>query len=264
MSNKNTYNNVSYQYQDIYELQRPEKTIFNILESNLVNMKVLDIGVGAGRTSLYLANKVKEYHGLDYSDEMIELCKNNICINNENTKYDVCDVRDMNIFNNDTFDLVLFSFNGLDYISHQDRLKALKEIHRVSKEGAYFIFSTHNLQYIDRIFLLRYQFHYKIKRLKEKISFWFKLKYKYNDVNLYKKLKESKFAIFNDGAHDFGLLTYYINPKAQIQQLNEEHFTNIDLFSVHTGDRIDLGTKDIEAICDASWVYYMCNINKKL
>ena len=44
-----------------------------------------------------------------------------------------------------TFDAVLFSFNGIDYLyPEQSREKALQEIHRVLKPGALFAYSSHN------------------------------------------------------------------------------------------------------------------------
>ena len=47
-------------------LHKPEQTILNILKPILPNMKMLDIGVGAGRTTIQFAPLVKEYIGIDY------------------------------------------------------------------------------------------------------------------------------------------------------------------------------------------------------
>lgn len=48
-------------------------------------------------------------------------------------------------FENDSFDIVFFSFNGLDYIQSRElRLKAYTEICRVLKKWGFFIFSSHN------------------------------------------------------------------------------------------------------------------------
>jgi len=55
-------------------LQKPEKTILNELKSKLTNMKMLDIGVGAGRTTIHFANLTKEYVGIDISENMINEC----------------------------------------------------------------------------------------------------------------------------------------------------------------------------------------------
>jgi cyclopropane fatty-acyl-phospholipid synthase-like methyltransferase len=39
-------------------------------------MKILDIGVGGGRTTPYLSGKASCYVGVDYSAEMITTCRN--------------------------------------------------------------------------------------------------------------------------------------------------------------------------------------------
>lgn len=65
---------------DIYpareKLYKPERIILNLLKPDLDNMKTLDIGVGAGRTTAHFVNLVKEYIGIDYSNNMIDACKN--------------------------------------------------------------------------------------------------------------------------------------------------------------------------------------------
>jgi cyclopropane fatty-acyl-phospholipid synthase-like methyltransferase len=38
-------------------------------------MAVLDIGVGGGRTSPYLAGKASRYVGIDYAPEMLQVCR---------------------------------------------------------------------------------------------------------------------------------------------------------------------------------------------
>lgn len=38
-------------------------------------MTMLDIGVGAGQTTPYFAQSVKEYIGIDYSSQMIQACR---------------------------------------------------------------------------------------------------------------------------------------------------------------------------------------------
>jgi ubiquinone/menaquinone biosynthesis C-methylase UbiE len=52
----------------------------------------------------------------------------------------------MPAFENETFDFVMFSFNGLDYLSHSDRLLALGEIRRVLKPAGLLLFSSHNAE----------------------------------------------------------------------------------------------------------------------
>lgn len=121
------------------QLQKPEQVILDKLKNKLKDMKMLDIGVGTGRTTLHFANLVKKYIGIDYSKELIDICKKRF----SNLNFKVCDARNMEIFENNSFDFILFSYNGLDCVSHEDRLKILYEIIRICKNEGYFCFSTH-------------------------------------------------------------------------------------------------------------------------
>lgn len=55
-------------------LQPPEAVILSKLRARLATMRMLDIGVGAGRTMLHFAPVAGEYWGIDYSAEMIAAC----------------------------------------------------------------------------------------------------------------------------------------------------------------------------------------------
>ena len=48
-----------------------EQTVIKLLKRKLKNMSMLDVGVGAGRTTQYFAPLVKYYTGMDYSEEMV-------------------------------------------------------------------------------------------------------------------------------------------------------------------------------------------------
>src|ERR1041385_7806991 len=62
-------------YEQENELQKPEEVVLTMLKDRLKDMRMLDIGVGAGRTTFHFAPRVKEYIGIDYSQKMIEACK---------------------------------------------------------------------------------------------------------------------------------------------------------------------------------------------
>jgi len=146
MSNLKTFESDAsvklYSIQD--QLQKPEESILNILKDQLLNIKMLDLGVGGGRTTLHFAKKTKEYVGVDYAENMIKICNEKFSMQ-ENISFKCGDARDLNDFENEYFDFVLFSFNGIDYVSHTDRLKILSEIKRVGKKNGYFAFSSHNV-----------------------------------------------------------------------------------------------------------------------
>lgn len=258
MSNQNTYKtkDVVEYYSKESDLQPPELTILNLLRDELSEMTMLDIGVGGGRTTLHFAKLVKRYVGVDYSEEMVAVCRKRFSEYPGHVSFEVSDVRSMKRFKDNTFDFILFSFNGLDHVYHEDRLPALSEIQRVGKRGAYFCFSTHNLQSADRLFGLKDKLSSKMKKNIKFFIQWIKLSYYNRKINA-KQLKESPYALINDGVHNFSFQTYYIKPAEQIKQLSD-HFTDVKVYSLSNGgrikDEIELNTTD------DSWLYYLCKI----
>jgi ubiquinone/menaquinone biosynthesis C-methylase UbiE len=128
-------------YVNELELQKPESAILDELKSELPNFRMLDIGVGAGRTTKYFAGLTKEYIGVDYSSTMIQNCR----LKFPSYRLEVGDARDLSCFHSAYFDFVMFSFNGIDSVDLQERLIILRQIRRVIRKGGYFSFSTHNL-----------------------------------------------------------------------------------------------------------------------
>ncbi len=102
--------------------------------------KVLDLGCGVGRTTKYLADNGFDVLGVEIVEDMVMRAKQIY----PKVKFDVGDACKMK-YKDGTFDIVFFSFNGLDYIYPEGRrVVALKEIERVLKKGGYFIYSSHN------------------------------------------------------------------------------------------------------------------------
>ena len=128
-------------------LQKPEETILNDLRADLPNMRMLDIGVGAGRTAQFFAPLTKEYFGVDYSSSMIKRCQQRFTEKSGKIMFEVADARSLSSFRDSYFDFVFFSFNGIDSVNHEDRLAIFREIRRVTKDGGIFCFSTHNLNF---------------------------------------------------------------------------------------------------------------------
>ena len=122
------------------KLKPQEELIFAQYFKNKPRLKILDVGCGEGRTSIHLHNLGHEVIAIDLVPEMIVAAKN---------KYPQIDFRVMNAcvldFNDQIFDVVLFSFNGLDCIYPEDkRWQAVAEIRRVLKKNGLYIMSSHN------------------------------------------------------------------------------------------------------------------------
>jgi ubiquinone/menaquinone biosynthesis C-methylase UbiE len=232
-----------------------KKLLCELKSAGLDRMNMLDMGVGGGRTTKYFAPFAGSYIGADYAPSMI-----NSCIKRYGDKYSfiVCDARDMKCFNNDMFDFVLFSYNGIDSFSHEDRVKALKEIRRVLKRDGILFFSSHNLDWsgLTDIFRLR-------KKEVKGIGNYAKNIYKVIRLNLLnrsfdmdghiKKLRRNGRGHIYDNSLNGKAGVYYITRPEQIKQLQSSGFYDI---SVYGRD----GTKDPgKASTDMDgWVYYFC------
>ncbi|MGH8521618.1 MAG: class I SAM-dependent methyltransferase, partial [Gammaproteobacteria bacterium] len=57
------------------ELTRGEKVILERYGDQIARADLLDIGVGAGRTTPYLMEASAAYTGIDYSEAMLERCR---------------------------------------------------------------------------------------------------------------------------------------------------------------------------------------------
>ena len=101
---------------------------------------ILDVGCGTGRTTACLRRQGHQVIGVDISYAMIQSA-HQACGDTAVLVNDACYLS----FKPHEFDVVVFSFNGMDYIyPYADRLQALQEIKRVLKPGGLFIFSSHN------------------------------------------------------------------------------------------------------------------------
>jgi ubiquinone/menaquinone biosynthesis C-methylase UbiE len=243
------------EYAAASDLQPPEESILKILEPQLPNMRMLDIGVGGGRTTVHLAQRVKEYVGIDYSEAMIAACKERFAGMPGTVSFQFGDVRNLEKFPDHSFDFVLFSYNGIDNINEPDRLKGLKEISRVGKPGGYFCFSTHSLGCVHQLFEFKWQLTWNPKRLARNVIKWFIMRFYLNRHTNLAKLRASPSAIINDGAHTFQLDHYYIWPSAQVKQL-APLFDDIRVFELKKGEEIT-GREDMDSR-DDGWFYFLC------
>ena len=91
-------------------LQSCEKLLFEKFIKS--GSDILDLGVGGGRTTPYLSAKARRYVGVDYSEGMIATCRRKY----PDRKFLVMDASDLTAFNDNCFDIVVFSFNGLAHL----------------------------------------------------------------------------------------------------------------------------------------------------
>lgn len=223
-------------YEGLDQLRQDEVMVLLGFHGDYAGRHVLDIGCGAGRTTRFLAPFSRSYLGIDYSESMVEACKNRF----SELEFKVMDVCEMRGLADGQFDFCLFSFNGLDSLSHENRLLALQEIRRVIRPGGVFAFSTHNRAWIrmgKATVKPMVQFSINPVRFAQNMwSFFRQVRNFRQTIGLLRNEKE--YAIVNDGAHDFSIINYYIDVADQISQLTKFGFIVEKIFNKY-GEVVD-------------------------
>jgi len=229
-------------------LQNPEVMILVNHREYIVNKHVLDIGCGTGRTTAILKNLSDSYIGLDYSLEMIESCRERF----KNVRFIHGDVRNMSSeFKDQEFNFIMFSFNGLDSINHADRLQGLREIYRVLKSDGLFVFSSHNRNHRYAISHPKLKFSVTPCKQVENIKNFIKSICNYLK-NRGRQYFENEYAIINDVAHNYAMLTYYIDKLNQVSQLKANGFETVEIYDT-LGNKLGPDSDDKES----AWIYYV-------
>ncbi|MBJ67793.1 MAG: hypothetical protein CME28_07280 [Gemmatimonadetes bacterium] len=126
-----------------------------VLEYVADDAQVLDVGCGAGRTSVPLCEMGFSVTAIDLSPTMVELAKEVGQACQVDIDFRVMDVMDLSLASS-TFEFVLFSYNGFELLPGRDgKERALREIFRVLKPGGHFIFSSHSPFALNQFALLR-------------------------------------------------------------------------------------------------------------
>jgi SAM-dependent methyltransferase len=176
---------------------------------------ILDVGIGAGRTTGPLSQQFQHYVGIDYSAPLIDAAKTFF----PNLDLRVMDGRKLDF--DREFDCVLFSFNGIDSVGLDDRRRILAEIHRVLKIGGYFIYSTHNLD------------HSRVKPwmtslfVKELVQPWKRIRFFPNRVKNYLRQQRDDrngMAFVNDPGVGFSLINAYVDIPRELTNLESMGF----------------------------------------
>jgi SAM-dependent methyltransferase len=208
-------------------LKPAEEAIFRRYEDEIRGARILDLGVGGGRTTSYLADLASAYIGVDYSPVMIERCRRRF----PDVVFEFGDARDLSRFAAESFDFVLFSANGIDAVAHQDRLKILQQVRRTLKEHGLFVFSSHNRNFrIPMPWDLR---HFAVKPLRDPVRFAKRIvSYPIGIINYWRRASRSEiqddYCIVVDAGDLYSLMHYRMTPAAQQRQLTIAGFSQIE------------------------------------
>lgn len=240
------------------DLLPPEKTIVDLMLPEWRNARMLDLGVGGGRTTLHFARCVREYVGADYSESMVSECEKRFATYPGRLSFVVCDARSMQMFADGSFDVILFSLNGIDSVDHLDRLTILKQVRRVGKPGGWFCFSSHNLNFGAQLFRWQHIVTLNPKLVRRTVKRLVD-RFVYNWRARAAAVRRAPYMVINESAHSRRVLTYYIRPEEQLNQLRP-NFTDVRVFSFASGREI-AGHDEIQNAQDMC-LYYLCRIGQ--
>jgi len=231
------------------DLQAPESVILSRIRSEFMDKRILDIGVGDGRTTSHLLEISRHYIGIDYSPQMIAQCRARY----PSVSFEVCDATDLSRLGMEAFDLIFFSFNGIDLSNHADRLKTLGEVRRALAKGGAFVFSSHNRDYAGVKSLLRIPG--ATLRTFLKASLFDPAAVLRHVLNKRHEEQNEEYAIINDNANRYQFLIYYISIEKQIEQLKNAGFKTVQAVG---RDGRWIGEHEHSDCHRDPWIYYLC------
>jgi len=257
-SNQTVFERDAWQYQSEHYLLPAERVALEKLRLRWNQIDMLDLGVGAGRTSWIFSAVARKYVGVDYALRMIDICREKLK-ENDRISFLVDDAAELSKLGAQKFDFILFSYNGIDCVDENSRLAILNAArYGLRDRDSLFRFSSHNLN----VFPFAYQWNFDLQRpartLKnfpravwDNVRFW-----KENRSQSRDELAKRGWGFFRDGAHNFTLTLCYITPEAQIKQLEA---CGLELLEI-----IDMAGNTVVNPCSStdSHLHYFCRLAK--
>lgn len=224
--NRDVFDREAASYVDL-ALMPAERRALKELAPRLPAVDVLDLGVGAGRTGYTFAAVARRYVGLDYAPSMLERARE-LLGDDDNVELLLGDARDLSKVEGE-FDFVLFSFNGIDAVGHEDRLKVLAEVRRVLRPEGRFLFSSHQLGALPLPESKARSPRFAGSRLYAAYARLRDVRYgrRIRAVNASVDLEAARrrgWTIVEGIGHDFTVDDYYVDPEFQLAQLRDAGF----------------------------------------
>jgi len=206
-------------------LTPPEAACLLKYQPYIAGKDVLDVGVGAGRTTRYLAPLTRRYEGVDRSSVMVQHLAHEM----PDLSIHQADFHDMNLFEDESFDFILASDNIIDALSHDVRMRALHEAARVLRPGGILAFSSHNIHHKIAFSHPRLQRCRNPARLAYNFVEYVRCWWNYVQVAPLRKVT-SEYALLNDPGNYYSTLHYYAARPAIDSQLMSAGLQLIEVF----------------------------------
>ncbi len=139
------YSALSEHYDEIFPLKKPQQTFLRDYVKQESLRSVLDIGSGTGTFALEISQTKVRVHGVDLSDEMVEISKRKAHELGSTATFSVADMGDLSGIN-EKFDGVLCLGNTLAHVFGEIELK--KVLTQFREKGTHLLVQTVNY---DRI-----------------------------------------------------------------------------------------------------------------
>jgi ubiquinone/menaquinone biosynthesis C-methylase UbiE len=156
----------------------------------------------------------------------------------------------MRRFKSASFDFAMFALNGLDYVSHDDRLTILREVHRLLKPGGRFLFSSHNREWEFLPEMRKWPWQRNENPWTR--AFWSACLVGLVERPRLKRyeIEENEYAILNVREGNYRLLTTHTTISAQKAQLENVGFKLASLYDNKTGGPVSEPRR-------FNWIYYL-------
>lgn len=202
-------------------LTLPEKLMFDAIPRELLG-SILDIGIGAGRTTAPISNIFEEYIGIDISEPSLAHARERF----PHLELRCEDARDLTYEN--AFTCIFFSFNGIDLVNFKDRARIIANLHRALRPGGYLVYSTHSLSHESAERWVKQFFVYEMKWGRG--IFPVSIRKLWNRCRLFCRGRidrESGIGVVNDPALHFGLLMAYVEINSELRRLRDAGFDTV-------------------------------------
>jgi SAM-dependent methyltransferase len=228
------------------ELESHERAALASVMEKVRGKRILDLGVGAGRTVKGLRAISEDYVGVDYVQEMVDHCRSRFPA----VRFELGDARSLTMFADASFDLIVFACNGICMVDHQGRLDIVSEVYRLLAPGGYFVFSMSNRDWPGHNdFLALPPFAPSSNPLKLAVrgtQFVAQTVFRLSNRMLNKRheVRAAEYAIINDRCHHYRTMLYFTTVENQRRQLQKAGFNaDVTIFDL-AGRVVNGATRD--------------------